>query len=78
MILSAGTKDNGHTPIPRSFCINPGGRGSGAGQQIRAKKVLHNKQAMLEVLSTNTGFGGASKDSDRMSYLTLIRRWSTA
>ena len=32
----------------------------------------HNKQAMLEILSTNTGRSveDLSKDSDRMSYLT--------
>ena len=34
--------------------------------------MLHNKQAMLEILSTNTGRSveELSKDSDRMSYLT--------
>ena len=40
--------------------------------QIRAKEVLHNKKAMLEILSNNTGRSveDLSKDSDRMSYLT--------
>jgi ATP-dependent Clp protease protease subunit len=34
--------------------------------------VLHNKAAMLEILSNNTGrsVDELSKDSDRMSYLT--------
>ena len=38
----------------------------------RAKEVLHNKQTMLEMLSTNTGrsIDQLAKDSDRMTYLT--------
>ena len=49
-----------------------GARGQATDIQIRAKEVLHNKQAMLEILSTNTGRSveDLSKDSDRMSYLT--------
>ena len=49
-----------------------GARGQATDIQIRAKEVLHNKRAMLEILSSNTGRSveELSKDSDRMSYLT--------
>ena len=49
-----------------------GAQGQATDIQIRAKEVLHNKQAMLEILATNTGRSveQLSKDSDRMSYLT--------
>jgi ATP-dependent Clp protease protease subunit len=49
-----------------------GARGQATDIQIRAKEVLHNKRAMLEILSENTGRSveQLSKDSDRMSYLT--------
>ena len=49
-----------------------GARGQATDIQIRAKEVLHNKQAMLEILSSNTGRSveQLSQDSDRMSYLT--------
>ena len=49
-----------------------GAQGQATDIQIRAKEVLHNKRAMLEILSSNTGRSveELSKDSDRMSYLT--------
>jgi ATP-dependent Clp protease protease subunit len=49
-----------------------GAQGQATDIQIRAKEVLHNKRAMLEILSTNTGRSveELSRDSDRMSYLT--------
>jgi ATP-dependent Clp protease protease subunit len=49
-----------------------GAQGQATDIQIRAKEVLHNKKAMLEILSSNTGRSveELSKDSDRMSYLT--------
>ena len=49
-----------------------GAQGQATDIQIRAKEVLHNKQAMLEILSSNTGRSveQLSQDSDRMSYLT--------
>ena len=75
VILSAGTKGQ-RAALPHSSIVlhqpRSGARGQATDIQIRAKEVLHNKQAMLEILSTNTGRSveELSKDSDRMSYLT--------
>ena len=75
VILSAGTK--GHrAALPHASIVlhqpRSGAQGQATDIQIRAKEVLHNKRAMLEILSTNTGRSveELSKDSDRMSYLT--------
>ncbi|CAI8327629.1 MAG: ATP-dependent Clp protease proteolytic subunit [Cyanobium sp. ARS6] len=75
VILSAGTK--GHrAALPHASIVlhqpRSGAQGQATDIQIRAKEVLHNKRAMLEILSTNTGRSveELSRDSDRMSYLT--------
>ena len=74
VILSAGSK--GHrAALPHSSIVLHQPRSGASGQatdiQIRAKEVIHNKQAMLKILSENTGksVDQLSKDSDRMSYL---------
>ena len=74
VILSAGSK--GHrAALPHSSIVLHQPRSGASGQatdiQIRAKEVIHNKQAMLKILSANTGksVDELSKDSDRMSYL---------
>ena len=74
VILSAGTKGQ-RAALPHSSIVlhqpRSGARGQATDIQIRAKEVIHNKQAMLEILSKNTGrsVDQLSKDSDRMSYL---------
>ncbi len=74
VILSAGSK--GHrAALPHSSIVLHQPRSGASGQatdiQIRAKEVIHNKQAMLKILSENTGKSveQLSRDSDRMSYL---------
>ncbi|KGG14313.1 ATP-dependent Clp protease proteolytic subunit [Prochlorococcus sp. SS52] len=74
VILSGGSK--GHrAALPHASIVLHQPRSGASGQatdiQIRAKEVIHNKQAMLEILSKNTGksVSQLSKDSDRMSYL---------
>ncbi len=74
VILSAGSK--GHrAALPHASIVlhqpRSGAQGQATDIQIRAKEVIHNKQAMLEILSKNTGRSveQLSKDSDRMSYL---------
>lgn len=74
VILSAGTK--GHrAALPHASIVlhqpRSGAQGQATDIQIRAKEVIHNKKAMLEILSTNTGktIDQLTKDSDRMSYL---------
>ena len=75
VILSAGTKGQ-RAALPHASIVlhqpRSGAQGQATDIQIRAKEVLHNKRAMLEILSTNTGRSveELSKDSDRMSYLT--------
>ena len=75
VILSAGTKGQ-RASLPNSSIVlhqpRSGAQGQATDIQIRAKEVLHNKQAMLEILSNNTGRSvqELSQDSDRMSYLT--------
>ena len=75
VILSAGTKGQ-RAALPHSSIVlhqpRSGAQGQATDIQIRAKEVLHNKQAMLEILSNNTGRSveELSKNSDRMSYLT--------
>ena len=74
VILSAGTK--GHrAALPHASIVlhqpRSGAQGQATDIQIRANEVIHNKKAMLEILSHNTGrsVDQLSKDSDRMSYL---------
>ena len=75
VILSAGTKGQ-RASLPNASIVlhqpRSGAQGQATDIQIRAKEVLHNKQAMLKILSTNTGrsVDELSRDSDRMSYLT--------
>ena len=75
VILSAGTKGQ-RASLPNSSIVlhqpRSGAQGQATDIQLRAKEVLHNKQAMLEILSNNTGRSvqELSQDSDRMSYLT--------
>jgi ATP-dependent Clp protease protease subunit len=75
VILSAGTKGQ-RAALPHSSIVlhqpRSGARGQATDIQIRAKEVLHNKRAMLEILSLNTGRSveELSESSDRMSYLT--------
>ena len=74
VILSAGAKGQ-RAALPHSSIVLHQPRSGASGQatdiQIRAKEVIHNKQAMLKILSENTGKSveQLSKDSDRMSYL---------
>ena len=74
VILSAGTKGQ-RASLPHASIVlhQPisGARGQATDIQIRANEVIHNKKAMLEILSKNTGRSVAqlAKDSDRMSYL---------
>ncbi len=75
VILSAGSKGQ-RAALPHSSIVLHQPRSGASGQatdiQIRAKEVIHNKQAMLKILSKNTGktVEQLSKDSDRMSYLS--------
>ena len=75
VILSAGTKGQ-RAALPHASIVlhqpRSGAQGQATDIQIRAKEVLHNKRAMLEILSNNTGRSveELSRDSDRMSYLT--------
>ncbi len=74
VILSAGTKGQ-RAALPHASIVlhqpRSGAKGQATDIQIRAKEVIHNKHAMLEILSKNTGRSveQLSKDSDRMSYL---------
>jgi ATP-dependent Clp protease protease subunit len=74
VILSAGTKGQ-RAALPHASIVlhqpRSGAQGQATDIQIRAKEVIHNKHAMLEILSKNTGRSveQLSKDSDRMSYL---------
>jgi len=75
MILSCGTK--GHrTSLAHSTIImhqpRQGTQGQASDIQIRAKEVLNNKRAMLEIFAKNTGqpIERLEKDTDRMLYMT--------
>jgi len=74
VILSAGKKGQ-RAALPHSSIVlhqpRSGANGQATDIQIRANEVIHNKKAMLQILSTNTGktVEQLSKDSDRMSYL---------
>ena len=75
VILSAGTKGQ-RAALPHASIVlhqpRSGAKGQATDIQIRAKEVIHNKHAMLEILSKNTGrsIKQLSQDSDRMSYLS--------
>ena len=74
VILSSGKKGQ-RAALPHSSIVlhqpRRGANGQATDIQIRANEVIHNKKAMLQILSTNTGktVEQLSKDSDRMSYL---------
>jgi len=74
VILSAGSKGQ-RAALPHASIVlhqpRSGAQGQATDIQIRAKEVIHNKQAMLKILSINTGrsIDDLAKDSDRISYL---------
>jgi ATP-dependent Clp protease, protease subunit len=75
MILSAGTKGCRASLAHATIVLNQartGARGQASDIQIRAKEVLSNKQAFLQILSENTGQDTEkiAKDTDRTFYLT--------
>ena len=76
MILSAGTKGYRASLPHATIVLNQPRVGMGRGQatdiQIRAREVLDNKAAMLDILARNTGQTSEkiAQDTDRMFYLT--------
>ena len=75
MILSAGAKGS-RASLPHATIVlnqpRSGARGQATDIQIRAKEVLDNRAAILDILSKNTGQPTAKiiKDTDRTFYLT--------
>ena len=75
MILSSGAKGY-RASLPNGTIIlhqpRQGARGQATDIQIRAKEVLENKRAVLEIFSHNTGqtMDKLEKDTDRMMYMT--------
>jgi ATP-dependent Clp protease, protease subunit len=75
MILSAGTKGF-RASLPHATIVlnqpRSGAQGQASDIQIRAKEVVANKTAILDILSENTGQTPEklAKDMDRMFYLT--------
>jgi ATP-dependent Clp protease, protease subunit len=75
MILSAGAKGF-RASLPNATIVLNQSRSGAQGQatdiQIRAKEVVSNKAAMMEILSRNTGqtVEKLTKDMDRTFYLT--------
>jgi len=75
MILSAGTKGF-RASLPHATIVlnqtRSGARGQATDIQIRAKEVLQNRQAMLDIFSGTTGQTAEklAKDTDRMLYMT--------
>ncbi|MGF1499856.1 MAG: ATP-dependent Clp protease proteolytic subunit [Elainellaceae cyanobacterium] len=75
MILAAGTKGF-RASLPHATIVlnqpRTGAQGQATDIQIRAKEVISNRQAMLDILSKNTGQTPEklSKDTDRMFYMT--------
>jgi ATP-dependent Clp protease protease subunit len=75
MILSSGSQGC-RASLPNATIIlhqsRQGAQGQASDIQIRAKEVLANKQAMLEIFAKNTGqtVEKLEKDTDRMLYLT--------
>ncbi len=75
MILSAGTKGFRASLPHANIVLNQaksGARGQATDIQIRAREVIANRTAMLEIFSKNTGqpVEKIVKDMDRMFYLT--------
>lgn len=75
MILSAGTKGF-RASLPHATIVlnqpRTGAQGQATDIQIRAKEVLVNKTATLDILAKNTGQAAEkiAKDTDRMLYMT--------
>ncbi|NJM75565.1 MAG: ATP-dependent Clp protease proteolytic subunit [Acaryochloridaceae cyanobacterium RU_4_10] len=75
LILSSGTKGF-RASLPHATIVlnqpRTGAQGQATDIQIRAKEVLSNKTAMLNILARNTGQSPEklTKDMDRMFYLT--------
>ena len=75
MILACGAKGF-RASLPNSTIVLNQSRSGAQGQatdiQIRAKEVVSNKAAMMEILSRNTGqtVEKLTKDTDRTFYLT--------
>jgi ATP-dependent Clp protease, protease subunit len=75
MILSSGSKGF-RASLPHATIVlnqpRSGAQGQATDIQIRAKEVLSNKAATLDILSRNTGQPAEkiAKDTDRMLYLT--------
>jgi ATP-dependent Clp protease, protease subunit len=75
MILSSGTKGF-RASLPHATIVlnqpRSGAQGQASDIQIRAKEVVANKTAILDILSENTGQTPEklAKDMDRMFYLT--------
>jgi ATP-dependent Clp protease, protease subunit len=75
MILSSGTKGF-RASLPHATIVlnqpRTGAQGQATDIQIRAKEVISNKQATLDILARNTGKSAEqlAKDTDRMRYLT--------
>jgi ATP-dependent Clp protease, protease subunit len=75
MILSSGAKGY-RASLPNATIIlhqaRQGAQGQATDIQIRAKEVLANKRAVLEIFSLNTGqpIEKLEKDTDRMFYMT--------
>lgn len=75
MILSSGAKGY-RASLPNGTIIlhqpRQGARGQATDIQIRAKEVIENKRAVLEIFSRNTGqpLEKLEKDTDRMFYMT--------
>jgi len=75
MILAAGTKGF-RASLPHATIVlnqpRTGAQGQATDIQIRAKEVISNRQAMLDILSKNTGQTPEklSNDTDRMFYMT--------
>jgi ATP-dependent Clp protease protease subunit len=75
MILSSGSKGF-RASLPHATIVlnqpRTGAQGQASDIQIRAKEVLANKTAILDILSENTGQAPEklAKDMDRMFYMT--------
>jgi ATP-dependent Clp protease, protease subunit len=75
MILSSGAKGY-RASLPNASIIlhqaRQGAQGQATDIQIRAKEVLENKRAVLQIFSRNTGqpIEKLEKDTDRMFYMT--------
>jgi ATP-dependent Clp protease, protease subunit len=78
MILASGTKGFRASLPHATIVLNQPRTGMGQSQasdiQIRAKEVIANKTAILDILSSSTGQTPEklSKDMDRMFYMTPV------